>query len=409
MNNTISSKRATIIMLVLGLTTISYYNDVPFVAIGNTVLNDFPNASAGQSNFILTGSSLIFALFCLVTGVLCKRVGSKRVLMIGLLITVVSGCGLAVVKSVGLLIFLRVLMGIGAAFSNVAPYLIINALFTSEKSRSSTVGIYDAFAGAAGFVLSFVAGVICMQDWKRVAIIYAIVIPVMILVQILIPSDRQLRGEDVPEDGVAAQEVKSVTGKMTWGQFAFYLIPFIIISMTCLTIYYYVSVIFAEKGITSTAAPGTANALYLATSLIGSSTFGLYYQKLKHHLGAITMMGSILSAILVFISSNVVVLCLAVALVGISYNVNFVYHLTYYPLVSPEKSEIIVSILTFIMGFAPFVGGYLITAFMNMAHGDTVTSSITGFAIMTAAGLVLALIQRKGVKNLEVGVVVDHN
>ncbi len=406
--NNISTKKATIIMVILGLTTIAYYNDVPFVAIGNAVLTDYAEATPGQANFILTGSSVIFAFTCLITGILCKKIGAKKVLMLGLIITALSGCGLALMHNVTFLIVMRIFMGIGAAFSNVAPYLIINSLFTSEKSRSSTVGIYDAFAGAAGFILSFVAGVICMQDWKRVAIIYAAVIPVMILVQILIPSDKALRGNAADDGDAVDEDIKPAQGKMRWGQFGFYVIPFVIMTTLCMTIYYYISVIFAEKGITNTAAPGTANALYLATSLIGSSTFGLYYQKLKHFLAPITMVLAILAGLLITISGNVVVLCIAAALTGIAYNVNFVYQLTYYPLVAPEKSEVIVSILTFIMGFMPFVGGYMITWFMALRGTDTVASTIPIFAAITIAGLVLALVQRNAVKKLEVGVVTQE-
>ncbi len=400
MENKMSSKMK-IMMIVIGLTTLSYYSDVPFVAIGNAVLTDYPEATPGQANFILTGAAIIYALVCLVAGAFCKKIGSKKVLMIGITMTAATGCCLGLVHNIYYIMALRFLMGVGTSFASVAPLIIINSVFSGDKSRSTAVGFYDACASGFGFILTIVAGLICVTSWKNIAIIYAIQIPVWILALIVIPGDRKLeehKAKNESSDAAAADDAGSdATGvrTLTWGRFAYLMIPFIMMSLLALGIYYYISVIIAENGLTSTSAAGAVASAYLIGATIGTSTLGLYYEKLRNRIPLIAILLATLAAFIIFRSTGIAAACIGMAILGCSYNVDFCYHLIYYPMIAPEKNETIVSILTFIMGGGPFIAGYLMTLIMTHTSMTTAVSTIPVLIVLNAIGLVFAILQRK--------------
>ncbi len=389
-----------IMMVVIGLTTLSYYSDVPFVAIGNAVLTDYPEATPGQANFILTGAAIIYAIVCLVAGALCKKLGSKKVLMIGITMTAITGCCLGLVHNIYYIMALRFLMGVGTSFASVAPLIIINSVFTGDKSRSTAVGFYDACASGFGFILTIVAGLICVTSWKNIAIIYAIQIPVWILALLVIPGDRKLaehKAEAEASASAAENAGSDVTGStsLTWGKFAYLMIPFIMMSLLALGIYYYISVIIAENGLTSTSAAGAVASAYLIGATIGTSTLGMYYDKLRQRLPIIAIILATIAAFIIFKSSGIVPACIGMAILGCSYNVDFCYHLIYYPMVAPEKNETIVSILTFIMGGGPFIAGYLMTLIMTHTSITTAVATIPVLIVLNAIGLVVAVLQRR--------------
>lgn len=391
------TKNLKIMMVVIGLTTLSYYSDVPFVAIGNAVLTDYAEATPGQANFILTGAAIVYAVVCLFAGALCKRIGSKKVLMAGITMTVITGCLLGLVHNIYYIMIMRFIMGVGTSFSSVAPLIIINTVFTGDKARSTTIGFYDACASGFGFILTIIAGIICMNSWKNISYIYAIQIVVWILALIVIPSDSKLQEHRIDTESAAYGEADNLSAEersLSWGRFAYYMIPFVAMSLMALGIYYYISVIIAENGLTSTSASGAVASAYLIGAVIGTSTLGMYYEKLRKAIPLITIALGSIAAFIIFKSSTVITACIGMGLLGMSYNVFFCYNLTFYPVMDLRKNETIVSILTFIMGGGPFIAGYLITAILALTSASAVSSTIPYLMALNLAGLVFAIIQR---------------
>jgi len=108
-------------------------------------------ASQTQLTWIVDAYTVVFAGLLLLSGALSDRFGRRNGLVFGLIIyLVVASYGL-IVDSVGNLIILRAVMGIGAAFIMPSTLSVITASFPPED-RSRAVGVWVGVAGGGAFI-----------------------------------------------------------------------------------------------------------------------------------------------------------------------------------------------------------------------------------------------------------------
>ncbi len=108
-------------------------------------------ATQTQLTWIVDAYTVVFAGLLLISGALSDRFGRKNGLVFGLLIyIIVSSYGLFV-NSVGNLIALRAVMGIGAAFIMPSTLSVITTSFPPED-RSRAVGVWVGVAGGGAFI-----------------------------------------------------------------------------------------------------------------------------------------------------------------------------------------------------------------------------------------------------------------
>ena len=108
-------------------------------------------ATQTQLTWIVDAYTVVFAGLLLLSGALSDRFGRRNGLVLGLIIyLIVASYGL-VVNSVGNLIILRAVMGIGAAFIMPSTLSVITASFPPED-RSRAVGVWVGVAGGGAFI-----------------------------------------------------------------------------------------------------------------------------------------------------------------------------------------------------------------------------------------------------------------
>ena len=108
-------------------------------------------ATQTQLTWIVDSYTVIFAGLLLLSGALSDRFGRRNGLVFGLLIYLsVAAYGL-IVDSVGHLIILRAVMGVGAAFIMPSTLSVITASFPAED-RSRAVGVWVGVAGGGAFI-----------------------------------------------------------------------------------------------------------------------------------------------------------------------------------------------------------------------------------------------------------------
>lgn len=108
-------------------------------------------ATQTQLTWIVDAYTVIFAGLLLLSGALSDRFGRRNGLVFGLVIYLsVAAYGL-VVNSIGNLIILRAVMGVGAAFIMPSTLSVITASFPRED-RSRAVGVWVGVAGGGAFI-----------------------------------------------------------------------------------------------------------------------------------------------------------------------------------------------------------------------------------------------------------------
>lgn len=147
-------------MLVVSLLVVVLDNTVLNIALP-TIQADL-GASQGELVWAVDSYILAFAALLFTWGVIGDRVGRKRVLVIGLIVFGLASAACAFSASAGMLIWLRVVMGIGGAAVLPTTLAIITVVFPPHE-RGKAIGVWGGAVGAA-VALGPVLGGVLLQN-----------------------------------------------------------------------------------------------------------------------------------------------------------------------------------------------------------------------------------------------------
>lgn len=125
--------------------------------------------TVGSTATVLSAYFLAYALVLLPGGALVDRFGARRLALIGLAVFAVGAGAGAVVDDFGLLVFTRVVQGVGAGLVSPAALAAAVSGFPAER-RGSALGIWGASAGVANLVGPLLGGLLTVgfgwrADW----------------------------------------------------------------------------------------------------------------------------------------------------------------------------------------------------------------------------------------------------
>jgi EmrB/QacA subfamily drug resistance transporter len=147
--------------------------------LDTTIVNiAFPDISASFAgsgrdalSWVLDGYFVVIAALLVPAGGLADRFGHKRVFLIGLASFTAASLLCALAPSLGLLIAVRVLQGIGAAMVIPTSLAIVLDSFPIDK-RATGLGLWGAGAAAAAAIGPTLGGVLVdLSDWRLVFLV----------------------------------------------------------------------------------------------------------------------------------------------------------------------------------------------------------------------------------------------
>lgn len=151
---------------------LGYFMVIIDVTVVNVALPSITCALGGEISslqWIVDGYALSFACLLLLAGNLADKLGAKRLFLAGLVLFVVASltCGLA--TSIGMLIFARILQGIGAAFMVPTSLSLINSTFDNPAARVKAIGIWSGVGGIAAALGPILGAVLTTGfSWRAV-------------------------------------------------------------------------------------------------------------------------------------------------------------------------------------------------------------------------------------------------
>ena len=149
------------------------------VNVSLPTIGDDLGASFAGLQWILDGYVLTLAALILLGGSLGDRYGRRRVFVLGIVVFMVASALCAAAPSVGLLIFGRILQGIGGALLIPATLAIIDAVFHPDD-RLRAIGAWAGLGAIAGAVGPLVGGYLTdAVSWRAV---FLVNLPIGILV-----------------------------------------------------------------------------------------------------------------------------------------------------------------------------------------------------------------------------------
>jgi len=136
----------TLLVLSLGLAIVIIDSTIVNVAIPS-IRAEF-NATLQQLEWVNSIYALIYAALIVTWGRIGDQIGRKRIFIAGVVMFVAGSLLAGAAGSINMLIFARVIQGLGAAMTSPSTLSIVSATFTG-RARGIAFGVWGAVAGAS--------------------------------------------------------------------------------------------------------------------------------------------------------------------------------------------------------------------------------------------------------------------
>ncbi|MRH89760.1 MFS transporter [Nocardia sp. SYP-A9097] len=179
--------------------------DVTIVNVALPAIADDLDAGLSGLQWIVDGYALALAALLLVIGSLADRLGAKPVYLAGLTVFAISSliCGMA--GDTGILVFARVLQGIGGAAMFATTLSLLNATYTG-RDRGIAFGAWGAVSGAAAALGVVLGGVLTdLLSWRWIFFVNLPIAAVTVALSVVaFPVSQRHSGHRADLPGMAA-------------------------------------------------------------------------------------------------------------------------------------------------------------------------------------------------------------
>lgn len=385
------SKKQILCLIALFLAVFAIMSDSVIVPIFDAMLKSFPDAGSGVTNFILTGSTLTGAIFALIAGSLCQKLGNKQVVLIGFIIMTIGTVFGAAIVNVTYIAIMRGVFGAGCGLYSSAALAVIADVFTDEKQRGTVMGIYGAGQSLGGVLLSISAGYVATFGWTQTFKIYLVYIVLLVLIILFVPNTKK--------SNAAASTIANTTTddpaaeKMPWLKLILFAGGFFFI-MICGFLYYQISVIIAENGLGGTVEAGLASSLGTAAQFIACLSFGMVFSKLNRSTLAFSILFMLVGYILLFLGGSTSLTMIYIASFIYSFGMGIM--LTYYNvactmIVPASQISKATSIVVFVSNIGAFMTSYFCSFLLRIMNTDII-GTLPVLMIVYVAAIILSVI-----------------
>ncbi len=199
----VSTVRKNWVLFVVSLTTFMVFVDATVV---NTALpsiaRDFA-ASNSTLQWVVNSYSLLVAGLLLVGGTTGDRFGRRKLLAFGAVVFVGAAVGAALSPNTTVLVAMRGLQGVGAAFMLPSTLSIITDVFKRHE-RAKAIAVWTAVGGMAAGLGPVLGGLLVDHiGWESVFWLHVPVVAIIIIGLSLVPESRDSRQTPMDFPGAA--------------------------------------------------------------------------------------------------------------------------------------------------------------------------------------------------------------
>ena len=275
MNRNIQNNSRLLKPVILSVSLVTMMNNSISTVLGN-IKEAFPEAGTVELQCLVTFPMLTMTIFILVSGVLVNYLGSRKILLTGLFIYTISGTAPAVIHDFRLLLFSRLLLGLGLGlFFPLALGLITD--FYEGEERINTMGQQFAVGNMGQTFALLAAGLLAVAGWRHSFLIYGLGGAIFILVLLFLPEPQKTRNEKKAKTAIAVnRKVLFVMAVM-----GFY-------NMVYITMFSNLSLVMKSHHIGTALTAGCAMSFMTFISMCSGMFFGKMYGRWREAVGVIS-------------------------------------------------------------------------------------------------------------------------
>ena len=159
---------------------------------------NFPGVNQVLIQMMITLPSIMVIPCTVVSHRLCARFGKKNVLVVGLILYCLGGCGGGLADNIWLLLAMRAVLGVG--MGSITPVChSLPADYFQGPEKVSVIGRMSAFITIGAAVCSVGAGWLAVISWRASFGIYAVSLLVLLLVLLFLPRAASRSEEPLPQ------------------------------------------------------------------------------------------------------------------------------------------------------------------------------------------------------------------
>lgn len=164
----------------------------------------FSDASRTSVQLIVSMPAVFIVITNLCFNRLAEKFGSKTLIMTGLVLYTAGGCCAGLFDSIGLVLLMRALVGVGVGMIMPLSTGLLTYYFPPEK-REGLLGLASAANQLGGVIATLLAGLLAGISWRLSFMVYLMGLISIVLCLIFLPNDRiggAAQPDEAPRGGV---------------------------------------------------------------------------------------------------------------------------------------------------------------------------------------------------------------
>lgn len=158
----------------------------------------FSDASRTSVQLIVSMPAVFIVITNLCFNRLAEKFGSKTLVMTGLVLYTAGGCWAGLFDSIGLVLLMRALVGVGVGMIMPLSTGLLTYYFPPEK-REGLLGLASAANQLGGVIATLLAGLLAGISWRLSFMVYLMGLISIVLCLIFLPNDR-IGGASQPDE-----------------------------------------------------------------------------------------------------------------------------------------------------------------------------------------------------------------
>lgn len=348
---------------------------------------NFPEMSATTVESLVTVPSFTMMVFVLLSGFVSSKIGNKKTVMLGLLLSLIGGVLPLFTQNFSLIYFSRFVFGAGLGCYNSLAVSLINDFYDGDE-KQSLIGFQSATQSLGSSVATFLAGIFATSNWHYAFAVYFIAFPIMVLFYFVIPETKKTE-QNVKQE---KQKVNIATLSYAFGLFALLAIVMVV--------YTKIGSLVLEQNMQQTNFLGTALSLMTLAGFVSGLAYGRIFKLFRQFtpvVGGILATGSFF---LLSIATNMFAVTVYVVVIGFCFSLFIPYIFGALLGSAPKGSETLaVSVGMVGSNLGSFSSPYLSSFFASLFNQSSASFAIgiagVGFLILTIVFFIDILRKRK--------------